>query len=333
MCNQKKEPGAGFTLVELLVVVALIAVLAALLLPSLKSARDRSRTVKCVNNEREIAAGFSGYTSDNNGYYPYINPENPLPKAFPGPNSVGIKCIQGRPWRRYSGMSYFQWFDAIAPYMGGSVGMSFRCPANPWSPGVSYKMNMNLFPGSWRDAQQSTGGACCLPNSPKGWSSRRRMGSILHPSQGLLVGECPTSRTGEDPWTKVTGGNLPSVVANYGFYALQPLYVTNVFAYAGSGLRFDWVLPECNSYVSTFHNLGMNSLLVDGHVDWTSKKTLIAYCVDTINPVAVNYEINSPGHMYWNDGRPIGVYNDQFPSEDLPYDGLPVQPCAPDWDP
>src|SRR5690349_3231431 len=64
----------AFTLVELLVVVAIISVLAALLLPALQAARDRAKTVRCANNERQLSAAMSAFLNDHNGYFPYSNP-------------------------------------------------------------------------------------------------------------------------------------------------------------------------------------------------------------------------------------------------------------------
>lgn len=58
----------GFTLVELLVVLAIIAVLMSILLPALTKARAMSQTVKCMGNLRSIGTAFLTYGTDNDGY-------------------------------------------------------------------------------------------------------------------------------------------------------------------------------------------------------------------------------------------------------------------------
>ena len=62
----KKMNKKGFTLVEIMIVVAIIGLLAAIGIPSFKKARDNSRTKACVNNLRMIAAGTEQYMMDNN---------------------------------------------------------------------------------------------------------------------------------------------------------------------------------------------------------------------------------------------------------------------------
>ncbi|WP_417170071.1 prepilin-type N-terminal cleavage/methylation domain-containing protein [Victivallis sp.] len=59
---------AMFTLIELLIVVAIIAILAALLLPALNKARDRARTINCLNNQKELARVMHFYANDYNNY-------------------------------------------------------------------------------------------------------------------------------------------------------------------------------------------------------------------------------------------------------------------------
>ena len=65
-----QRASAGFTLVELLVVIAVIAILAALLLPALARAKVSAKRVGCINNQRQLAQVWVIYASDNNDWLP-----------------------------------------------------------------------------------------------------------------------------------------------------------------------------------------------------------------------------------------------------------------------
>ena len=60
----------GFTLVELLVVIGVVATLIALLLPALNRARGSARGVACLSNLRQMAVAANLYANGNNGSYP-----------------------------------------------------------------------------------------------------------------------------------------------------------------------------------------------------------------------------------------------------------------------
>ncbi|HWY77122.1 MAG TPA: prepilin-type N-terminal cleavage/methylation domain-containing protein, partial [Verrucomicrobiae bacterium] len=65
--------GKAFTLVELSIVIAVIAILGAILLPTLERARGRGQRVACANNLKQLQAGWHLYAGDNNGIMPVNN--------------------------------------------------------------------------------------------------------------------------------------------------------------------------------------------------------------------------------------------------------------------
>jgi prepilin-type N-terminal cleavage/methylation domain-containing protein/prepilin-type processing-associated H-X9-DG protein len=64
------RPQAAFTLIELLTVIAIIGILAAILIPTVGAVRESARATQCVSNLRQIGVGLRMFAEDNRGFLP-----------------------------------------------------------------------------------------------------------------------------------------------------------------------------------------------------------------------------------------------------------------------
>jgi prepilin-type N-terminal cleavage/methylation domain-containing protein/prepilin-type processing-associated H-X9-DG protein len=90
---QPRPKNAGhstaFSLLELLVVMAIISTLAALLLPALRSAKDAGRRAACLSNLHQIGVALQLYVQDNNNRLPYMRDYSlTTSNALPSPDQV-----------------------------------------------------------------------------------------------------------------------------------------------------------------------------------------------------------------------------------------------------
>jgi prepilin-type N-terminal cleavage/methylation domain-containing protein/prepilin-type processing-associated H-X9-DG protein len=136
--GRKSTIRPAFTLVELLVVVAIIALLIAILLPSLNKAREAGRSVVCMTHLKQIGQAILMYAGDNNQTLPYAV------ATLPGTET----------WLSYD--------DLLNPYLGGTLDLEkrktdhyipmkmpvFLCPSDRLPPGWYMRRSYSLCRGS-----------------------------------------------------------------------------------------------------------------------------------------------------------------------------------------
>jgi len=107
-----------------LVVIAIIAILAALLLPALARARSKALQMKCVSNLKQLQLAWATYAADNNDY---MVPNAPL--GFPPEQSWCYSAYQNWGTADANTNAALYRRAILAPYLGGQLGV-YKCPAD-----------------------------------------------------------------------------------------------------------------------------------------------------------------------------------------------------------
>ncbi len=104
----------AFTLIELIAVIAIIAMLITLAVPEYGRIMDRSRSTACMSNLRQIGVAVGLYAADNEGRLPYIN--NPARPVYVDEEDLP------------EGETAQTMLEALGPY--GVIDRVLRCPAD-----------------------------------------------------------------------------------------------------------------------------------------------------------------------------------------------------------
>jgi prepilin-type N-terminal cleavage/methylation domain-containing protein/prepilin-type processing-associated H-X9-DG protein len=122
----------AFTLIELLCVMALISILAALLLPAINQGRARAKRVGCINNLRQVGIAFQNFAHDHNGHFPMA-----VPGSAGGSQEFTLASYQVAGDFSYS-FRHFQTLsnDLVTPKM-------LACPADTRLPALNFALLQN----------------------------------------------------------------------------------------------------------------------------------------------------------------------------------------------
>ncbi|MBD3293195.1 MAG: DUF1559 domain-containing protein [Armatimonadia bacterium] len=273
----------GFTLIEMLVVVAIIAILAAILFPTFSRAMEKARQVTCASNLKQIGLAFLMYASDHDD-------------MFPNPGGVSAVSADGgweypqNGWVQSGGTGLDQDIGGIFAYVlmrtNDPSSNLWSCPnAQPgrdsaWSPGQNYVMNDylrgfhagqdNTWSYSWRGDL----------GKAEGYRQGARLSAIDRPAELILVYEVAQDRDG-------------SVYRNGSIYFNGGSPSSSLHKPVPVNCPLDW------------HNGFTNFLFCDGHV-----KSMLAGNTWT---EARNEDVEDLNRYYWMYCTGTGWFDGKAP--------------------
>lgn len=246
--HRKRPAGKSFTLIELLITIAIIAILAGMLLPALNKARDKAKAISCTGNLKQIGSGVAMYAGDSEDYMP----------------------VSQKTWTPLWGTSAEwpgSWVGEIANYCGGphktrkqSASGIFLCSSFSFANAYSLTSeaysedSYYLAPGygwniqiGWKEKHTEY----LLTQNTAGQYPRMKMTHLKNGSTKILCGDS----------SDVAGTNSPS-------YRIRELY--SPYFFPGS-----FGYPSDRLMVSGRHSSGGNYVMGDGHVGRFSQTDLL----------------------------------------------------------
>ena len=236
----RRSPGAdgtprGFSLVELLVVVAILALLAVLLIPFLRKGIDLARESACKANLRNWGIAFLAYAADHKGYLPHPDGKERAPQGTDNGD--------------------YGWMDVVPPYL----------EETPWR---DIPAGRKPTGGVWQCP-----GARLVPGAQYGYSPERQgyfsyaMNSYL--AQDFQYG-LPWNAALQPSFLFLGRAVAPAVTILMFEQTLDPAQGYGQAGGLGTAGRYggEDARAVTERHAHTFGGLGGNVLYLDGHVAW-----------------------------------------------------------------
>jgi prepilin-type N-terminal cleavage/methylation domain-containing protein len=268
----KKIRNGGFTLIELCIVIATIAILAALLLPALAASHPDTQAYQCMENHRQLILGWQMYAEDNNDLlppndYPYTTAYATLPASETNSVKNWVVGTMANGFDVALPNELIYPTTLLSTYITNVAG--YHCPADNYIDTFaghkvhprSYSMN-SAVGTLWYDSSTYHGGNGALPIGSAvqgGWLP----GAVYNPSQTTWF-----------TYGKMSSFSRPGPANTWVIMDENPITINDgsiaVSAEAAAGMTYliDW--PAGN------HNCAAGISFADGHViihKWLDPRT------------------------------------------------------------
>jgi prepilin-type N-terminal cleavage/methylation domain-containing protein/prepilin-type processing-associated H-X9-DG protein len=264
----------GFTLVELLVIIAIIGVLVALILPAVQSARESARRMQCMNNHKQIGLALQLY-HDTYKVFPWAEPPQTSNNTWAWSTVIFPFMEQQTVYDQ------IDWnYDSNETQNSGVIKNFipvYQCPSASRNelvsccfqlPGLQDSAETNYVAiGTNRPKQQALAPPGELGRGVMHWEAAARMASVIDgTSLTLLVGEADMDQ--DDTWRTSQSAPGDLYCANLACVIGHEWRANSVVSTAwGINGDTELIFPGPNS----FHPGGALFLFVDGHVGFLSE--------------------------------------------------------------
>ncbi len=212
--------GRAFTLVELLVCIAIIGMLVALMLPALSAARESGRTIQCLSNLRQYHLGYQMYLNDNKGQMGHLTSIGSIPAR--------LKLLGYLP-NHFNGDTSTPWQNRRAAGVHVCPSQTFHYrDGRSWHSETSEQLH-SAWEGShyaynrYLAKHDNNNGAYHFtkPDAPIGGNMWADVNRIRRPSSFIFLGDRPTHNTGGNTqrillYRKGTGFSSPGLGMSHG---------------------------------------------------------------------------------------------------------------------